>query len=106
MLARTGHYQPLTAWSWTTDHQLCGQIAVPLPVGIVGGSIGILPTVQVAQRLMAIETVEELAGVIAAIGLGQNLAALKALVSDGIQKGHMALQAKSLAIAVGATAAN
>ena len=53
---------------------------------------------------MVIETAEELAGVIAAIGLGQNLAALKALVSDGIQKGHMALQAKSLAIAVGATA--
>lgn len=102
--ARTGHYQPLTDWSWTSDHQLRGQIAVPLPVGIVGGSIGILPTVQVAQRLLTIQTAEELAGVIAAIGLGQNLAALKALVSDGIQKGHMALQAKSLAIAVGATA--
>ncbi|KRM21045.1 hydroxymethylglutaryl-CoA reductase, degradative [Latilactobacillus graminis] len=100
--ARDGAYQPLTSWQWTAQRQLQGRIELPLPVGMVGGSIGILPTVQINQRLLNVQSARELAGIIAAIGLAQNLAALKALVSDGIQKGHMALQAKSLAIAAGA----
>lgn len=101
--ARKGAYQPLSSWEWTTDQQLRGRIELPLPVGMVGGSIGILPTVQINQRLLKVQNARELAGIIAAVGLAQNFAALKALVSDGIQKGHMALQAKSLAIAAGAT---
>lgn len=100
--AQSGQYQPLTSWQLADNHQLVGRIEIPLPVGMVGGSIGILPTVQVAHRLLQVENARQLASVIAAIGLGQNLAALRALVSDGIQKGHMALQAKSLALAVGA----
>lgn len=101
--AQSGQYQPLTSWQLAADGRLVGRIEIPLPIGMVGGSIGILPAVQVAHRLLKVTNACELAGVIAAIGLGQNLAALRALVSDGIQKGHMALQAKSLAIAVGAT---
>ena len=77
---------------------------MPLLLGVVGGSIGIVPAVQLNHVLMDSPTVEELTSGVAAVGLAQNLAALRALVSTGIQAGHMALQAKSLAVQVGATA--
>ncbi|QBO36433.1 hydroxymethylglutaryl-CoA reductase, degradative [Periweissella cryptocerci] len=100
--SHTGQYRGLTTWSITDEH-LLGELIIPLPVGIVGGSIGIVPLVKANQRMLAIESAEELAQVIAGVGLAQNLAALRALVTNGIQAGHMALQMKSLAIAVGAT---
>ncbi|MDK1726978.1 hydroxymethylglutaryl-CoA reductase, degradative [Dellaglioa algida] len=99
--SRDGQYRGLTNWTIIGDN-LVGTIKVPMPVGVVGGSIDIVPMVQINKKMMGIESAKELAGVIASVGLAQNFAALKALVSDGIQKGHMGLQLKSLAVKVGA----
>ena len=77
-------------------------ITLPLPIATKGGSIGLNPTVQVSFDLLNQPTAKELASIIASIGLAQNFAALKALVSTGIQQGHMKLQAKSLALLAGA----
>lgn len=100
---RTGVYQPITKWEVLKTGDLKGTIELPLPIGFVGGSIGIHPTAQISQLLSQTTNAKELAALIASVGLAQNLAALRALVSDGIQKGHMALQLKSLALNVGAT---
>ena len=81
---------------------LYGEITLPLPIATKGGSIGLNPTVQVSFDLLNQPTAKELASIIASIGLAQNFAALKALVSTGIQQGHMKLQAKSLALLAGA----
>ncbi|MDR3189934.1 MAG: hydroxymethylglutaryl-CoA reductase, degradative [Lactobacillaceae bacterium] len=102
--ARTGQYQGLVAWS-VEGAELIGQTTLPLLIGVVGGSIGIVEAVKVNHAIMGNPDVETLTAIIAAVGLAQNLAALRALVSSGIQAGHMALQAKSLALQVGATAA-
>ena len=99
----SGQYQPLTQWAKDEQGNLVGTITLPLPVGTVGGSISIHPGAQFAHELLENPTAVELAGIIASIGLAQNLAAIRALVTDGIQKGHMRLQAKSLGLAVGAT---
>ena len=82
---------------------LHGEITLPLPLGSVGGSIGIVPLVKVNHKLLEIENAIELEKVVASVGLGQNLAALYALVTEGIQKGHMRLQLKSLVSSIGAT---
>ena len=99
----SGKYQPLTNWTKDETGNLVGTITLPLPVGTVGGSISIHPGAQFAHELLGHPSAIELAGIIASIGLAQNLAAVRALVTDGIQKGHMRLQAKSLGLAVGAT---
>ena len=99
----SGQYQPLTNWTKDEAGNLVGTITLPLPVGTVGGSIAIHPGAQFAHELLGHPSAVELAGIIASIGLAQNLAAVKALVTDGIQKGHMRLQAKSLGLTVGAT---
>ena len=99
----SGKYQPLTSWTKDEGGNLVGTITLPLPVGTVGGSISIHPGAQFAHELLSHPSAVELAGIIASIGLAQNLAAVRALVTDGIQKGHMRLQAKSLGLAVGAT---
>ena len=101
--SKSGQYRGLAQWQVTEDG-LLGELTVPLLLGVVGGSIGIVPAVQLNHVLMDNPTVEELTSGVAAVGLAQNLAALRALVSTGIQAGHMALQAKSLAVQVGATA--
>lgn len=101
--SRTGSYQPITKWEVLQTGELKGTIELPLPIGFVGGSIGIHPSAKVSQLLSQTTNAKELAALIASVGLAQNLAALRALVSDGIQKGHMALQLKSLALSVGAT---
>ena len=99
---KEGRYQGLT--SWTLDgEQLIGEISVPLALATVGGATKVLPKSQAAADLLAVTDAKELSRVVAAVGLAQNLAALRALVSEGIQKGHMALQARSLAMTVGAT---
>ena len=99
----SGQYQPLTQWAKDEQGNLVGTITLPLPVGTVGGSISIHPGAQFAHELLGHPSAVELAGIIASIGLAQNLAAIRALVTDGIQKGHMRLQAKSLGLAVGAS---
>ena len=99
--ARNGSYQGLTDWQIKEDH-LVGKLTVPLAVATVGGASRVLPKAKASLDMLAIDSAQELAQVIAAVGLAQNLAALRALVSDGIQKGHMSLQARALAITVGA----
>ncbi|WP_203624012.1 MULTISPECIES: hydroxymethylglutaryl-CoA reductase, degradative [unclassified Lacticaseibacillus] len=94
--------QPLSTWQLEGD-QLVGRIKLPLPVGVVGGAISALPKAQAALRLGGFDTVADLQMSLAALGLVQNLAALRALAGPGIQAGHMALQARALAMAAGAT---
>lgn len=106
--ARDGRYRGLSKW-WIKDNYLIGEMTIPLAIGTVGGSIKLHPYAQASFEILNIESgqtgaANELASLIASLGLAQNFAALRALVSEGIQKGHMALQAKSLAIAVGAQA--
>ena len=100
--AKDGNYRGLSTWKVIGD-TLHGEITLPLPLGSVGGSIGIVPLVKVNHKLLEIENAIELEKVVASVGLGQNLAALYALVTEGIQKGHMRLQLKSLASSIGAT---
>ncbi len=101
--ARAGRYTSLTRW-WPDDAgNLCGSIELPLAVGIVGGATRVHPTAQVALKILDVESARELAEVIAAVGLAQNLAAMRALATEGIQRGHMSLHAKQLAVAAGAT---
>ncbi|WP_087717297.1 hydroxymethylglutaryl-CoA reductase, degradative [Levilactobacillus brevis] len=102
--SRSGQYQGLSRW-WLEDGQLHGELTLPLALGVVGGATRVLPLVRVNQQLAQITTARQLMGLTAAVGLAQNVAALRALVSDGIQRGHMALQRKSLALSVGATPA-
>lgn len=100
--SHTGQYFPLTTWEKAPNGDLKGSITLPLPIGFVGGSIAIHPSAKMAQELSQTHSAKELAALIASLGLAQNLAALRALVSEGIQQGHMALQLKSLALTVGA----
>lgn len=99
--SKDGQYRGLTKWSIVSDN-LVGIIKLPMPIGVVGGSIDIVPMVKINKKMMDIKSAKELASLVASVGLAQNLAALKALVSEGIQKGHMGLQLKSLAVKVGA----
>lgn len=101
--ARGRSYTSLTRWSKGPDGELVGEIEVPIKVGIVGGPLESNPTVAVNLRLLGVEKATELAEVMAAVGLAQNFAALRALATDGIQKGHMSLHARSVAMAAGAT---
>ena len=101
--AQSGSYKGLSHWtSQPKEKKLYGEITLPMPVATKGGSIGLNPTVQVSHRLLGEPSAIELAGIIASLGLAQNFAALKALVTTGIQAGHMKLQARSLALLAGA----
>ena len=101
--AQSGSYKGLSHWtSQPKEKKLYGEITLPMPVATKGGSIGLNPTVQVSHRLLGEPSAIELAGIIASLGLAQNFAALKALVTTGIQSGHMKLQARSLALLAGA----
>jgi len=100
--AMTGKYLPLTDWQRNKDGDLAGHIKLPLAVGIVGGATNVHPTAKINLKILGVKTAGELAEVIAAVGLAQNFAALRALVKEGIQKGHMSLQAKNVAIVAGA----
>ncbi len=98
--ARSGHYTSLTHF-WIEEARLCGSIELPMAVGTVGGSTQVHPTIRVMRKILGIESARELAGVMAAVGLAQNLAALRALATHGIQRGHMRLHARSVALAAG-----
>ena len=102
--SRDGQYHGLSTWQ-LAEGQLVGHLTLPLPVGVVGGSIGLNPLTKANYQISGIQTAEELAAVTASVGLAQNLAALRALASSGIQAGHMKLQYRSLAISVGASSA-
>lgn len=99
--SKEGSYQGLAKWD-VRDGLLLGSLELPLPVATVGGAVKVLPKAQAALELLEITEAKELAQVMAAVGLAQNLAALRALVSEGIQQGHMSLQVRALAMTVGA----
>lgn len=102
--ARDGQYRGLSTWE-IQDGYLVGKIVLPLPVGVIGGSIGLNKMTKINYHISQIKSAEELAAVTASVGLAQNLAALRALTTTGIQAGHMKLQYRSLAASVGATPA-
>ena len=100
--ARDGRYQSLTDWHVDENGDLFGQIVLPMAVGMVGGATKVHPTAKVAMKILGVESAVELAYVIASVGLAQNLAAIKALSTVGIQRGHMRLHARQVAMAAGA----
>jgi hydroxymethylglutaryl-CoA reductase len=97
-----GPYRALTRWWRTPEGHLAGALTLPLKVGIVGGQVESNPAVAMALRILGVRSARELAEVMCAVGLAQNLGAIRALSTDGIQKGHMALHARSVAVAAGA----
>jgi hydroxymethylglutaryl-CoA reductase len=99
--ARDGQYRSLTRWTIEDGH-LVGEIELPMAVGTVGGSTQVHPTLQVLRKLLAVESAADLGVIMAAVGLAQNMAALRALATEGIQRGHMTLHARSVALAAGA----
>ena len=99
--ARDGQYRSLTRWT-AEDGHLVGEIELPMAVGTVGGSTQVHPTLQVLRKLLAVESAADLGVIMAAVGLAQNMAALRALATEGIQRGHMTLHARSVALAAGA----
>lgn len=101
--ARAGRYTSLSTWGRDGSGDLIGRLELPLAVGTVGGATRAHPTAQVALALLGVEAARELAEVMAAVGLAQNLAAIRALATEGIQRGHMTLHARQVAIAAGAT---
>ena len=100
--ARNGRYTALTDWHVDANGDLTGEITLPMAVGTVGGATKVHPTARVAMKLLAVETAGELARLMACVGLAQNLAAIRALSTHGIQKGHMRLHARQVALAAGA----
>lgn len=100
---KNGKYEGLTTWIFDeTNKKIIGELTLPMPIASVGGSIGLNPTVKTSFNILKNPDAKTLASIIVSIGLAQNFAALKALVSTGIQKGHMKLQARSLALFAGA----
>jgi hydroxymethylglutaryl-CoA reductase len=100
--ARNGRYASLTHWEVTADGDLAGSIELPMAVGLVGGATKLHPTAKLALKVLGVQSAEELARIIAAVGLAQNFSAMKALATTGIQKGHMALHAQNIAMMAGA----
>ncbi len=100
--ARSGHYTSLTTWERDNNGDLVGTLEMPMAVGIVGGATASNPIAKVAVKILGIKTAKELAETIVSVGLAQNLAALRALAAEGIQRGHMGLHARNIAISAGA----
>jgi hydroxymethylglutaryl-CoA reductase len=101
--ARSGRYTSLSTWGKDKDGNLVGTLEMPMAVGIVGGATKVHPAAQAAVKIMGVKTASELAEIIVSVGLAQNLAALRALATEGIQRGHMSLHARQVAIAAGAS---
>ena len=101
--ARTGRYTSLSTWGRDKDGNLVGTLEMPMAVGIVGGATKVHPAAQASVKLMGVVRASELAEIIVSVGLAQNMAALRALATEGIQRGHMSLHARQVAIAAGAT---
>ncbi len=100
--ARSGKYTSLSQWETDKDGNLVGTLEMPMAVGIVGGATKVHPTAQVALQILGVQSARELAEIIVSVGLAQNFAALRALATEGIQRGHMSLHARQLAMAAGA----
>lgn len=103
--ARTGRYRSLTHWEADHDGNLTGTLEMPMPVGLIGGATRAHPTARRCLEILRVSSADRLARIIVAVGLAQNFAALKALATTGIQKGHMALHAKNIALMAGAEGA-
>ncbi len=101
--ARSGRYSPLTRWQKDPNGDLVGEIELPMAVGLIGGATAVHPTAKIAVKILGVRSARELAETIAAVGLCQNLAALRALAAEGIQRGHMKLHARNIAATAGAT---
>ena len=99
--SRNGKYTSLTGWKKDKSGNLVGEIEVPMSVGIVGGIVNVHPMIEVCNKILGVKSAKELACVIGAVGLAQNLSAIRALASEGIQKGHMKLHAKNIASSAG-----
>ena len=95
--SRTGHYSPLTRWNKNDNGDLEGFIEIPAAVGIIGGITAVHPTAKICLKILGVKSAKELGEVLASVGLAQNLAALRALVAEGIQRGHMSLHARNIA---------
>lgn len=100
--ARSGRYTSLSTWAKDGDGNLVGTLEMPLAVGVVGGATRAHPMAKLALKILGVKTARELAEIIVSVGLAQNLAALRALATEGIQRGHMTLHARQVAIAAGA----
>lgn len=100
--ARSGRYSPLTTWKKDAKGNLVGTIEVPAAVGIIGGVTAVHPMAKLSLKILDVKTARELGEVMASVGLAQNMAALRALAAEGIQKGHMSLHARNIASMAGA----
>jgi len=100
--ARAGSYSPLSVWKKNAEADLMGTLEMPMAVGLVGGATKAHPTARISTKILGVKTADELGRVMAAVGLAQNFAALRALATEGIQLGHMKLHARNLAYAAGA----
>lgn len=100
--ARNGQYTPLSQWRIGQEGELVGELELPMAVGIMGGATRVHPAASVCLNLMGVKSARELAEIIVSVGLAQNLAALRALATEGIQRGHMSLHARQIAVAAGA----
>jgi len=100
--ARSGRYTSLSRWWVEADGSLAGELEMPMAVGIVGGATRVHPTAKACLAILGVNSARELAEIIASLGLAQNLAALRSLATEGIQRGHMSLHARQVAIAAGA----
>ncbi len=101
--SKSGKYKPLTTWEKNKDGDLVGALEMPMAVGLVGGAAKTHPTARADIKILGVKTAIELAEVMGAVGLAQNFAALRALASEGIQRGHMKLHSRNVAISAGAT---
>jgi hydroxymethylglutaryl-CoA reductase len=99
--ARSGRYSPLAIWRCEGE-ELVGRLEMPMALGTVGGTLRVHPGARLSLRMLAVEGAGELGAIAAAVGLASNLAAVRALATDGIQRGHMGLHARSVAVAAGA----
>jgi len=100
--ARDGQYKPLTTWNRDDQGNLVGRLELPMAVGLIGGATKVHPMAGLALKILGVKTAAELAEVAATVGLVQNLAAMRSLVTEGIQKGHMILHARNVAVSAGA----
>lgn len=100
--SKSGRYTTLSRWEKDINGNLIGTLEMPMPVGIIGGATKVHPVARIALKILGVKTAKELSEIMGAVGLAQNFAALKALTTEGIQKGHMRLHAKNLAVMAGA----